>query len=53
MDKTRAAVKWVAGALAATALVIVTTSAPATAAKPDHGSVSGGTTTSRYDTGWG
>jgi hypothetical protein len=52
MNRTRSAAKWVAGALAATALVLATTSAPATAApKSDNGTAN--QTISQRDTGWG
>jgi Spy/CpxP family protein refolding chaperone len=51
MNKTRFAVKWFAGTLAATALVFSTLAAPAQAAKPDSGNQQ--VQPMRGDTGWG
>ena len=52
MNRTRSAAKWVAGALAATALVLATTSAPASAISRLDNSPNQ-TINQRFDTGWG
>ena len=52
MKRTRSAAKWVAGALAATALVLATTSAPASAVSRLDNSPNQ-TINQRFDTGWG
>jgi hypothetical protein len=53
MNKTRIAVKWFVGTIAATALVLGSLSAPAQAA-PDTNAASGGDRVNTMrDTGWG